>query len=143
MLRREPDRITTPNHGIRQSQRNALCGAASGAVIGAVAGAVSGGWPGMLFCSAVLSLVMAMIAGAHACLQHLMLRWLLWRNGCAPWHVVRFLEFAVERIFVRRVGGGYAFVHRELLEYFAARYPATPTGRNGQTPRSESPPRPA
>ena len=119
LLQREPESITAPNQGIRQSMRNAWRGTAIGAAVGALAGGVIGGWPGLLFCAAVCSLVMAMIAGAHACLQHLMLRALLWRHGCTPRDFVSFLEFAVERIFLRRVGGGYAFVHRELQEYFA------------------------
>jgi hypothetical protein len=32
---------------------------------------------------------------------------------------VRFLDHAAERILLRKVGGGYIFVHRMLLEYFA------------------------
>jgi len=35
-----------------------------------------------------------------------------------PGNVVRF-HAAAERIFLRKVGGGYIFVHRTLLEYFA------------------------
>ncbi len=37
-----------------------------------------------------------------------------------PWDYVRFLDYATDRIFLRRVGGGYIFVHRLLLEHFAA-----------------------
>jgi hypothetical protein len=35
---------------------------------------------------------------------------------------VRFLADATARIFLRKVGGGYIFVHRMLLEYFVARH---------------------
>jgi hypothetical protein len=35
---------------------------------------------------------------------------------------VKFLDYAAERILLRKVGGGYIFIHRMLLEYFAARY---------------------
>jgi hypothetical protein len=38
----------------------------------------------------------------------------------APFQYVRFLDYAAERIFLRKVGGGYIFVHRMLLEYFAS-----------------------
>jgi hypothetical protein len=48
------------------------------------------------------------------------LRALLWRNGSLPLDTVRFLEYATERIFLRRVGGGYIFVHRLLQEHFAS-----------------------
>jgi hypothetical protein len=43
----------------------------------------------------------------------------LWKSGYIPWNYVRFLDYAVERILLRKVGGEYIFVHRMLLEYFA------------------------
>lgn len=60
--------------------------------------------------------------GGRACLQHLLLRLVLRHNGSAPWRYVAFLDYAAERIFLRKVGGGYIFIHRLLQEYFAARY---------------------
>jgi hypothetical protein len=42
-----------------------------------------------------------------------------------PWHYVRFLEEATERILLQRVGGGYRFIHPLFLDYFASL--ATPT----------------
>lgn len=30
------------------------------------------------------------------------------------------LDYATERILLRKVGGGYIFVHRLLMEYFAS-----------------------
>jgi len=44
-------------------------------------------------------------------------------NGSAPLNYARFLDCAAERIFLRKVGGGYIFVHRLLLEYFASLEP--------------------
>ena len=35
------------------------------------------------------------------------------------WRYPRFLEYAHQRILLRRVGGGYMFVHKLLLDYFA------------------------
>lgn len=32
---------------------------------------------------------------------------------------VDFLDYAAERILLRKVGGGYMFIHRLLLKYFA------------------------
>ncbi len=32
----------------------------------------------------------------------------------------RFIDYAAECILLRKVGGGYIFVHRLLLEYFAS-----------------------
>ena len=58
--------------------------------------------------------------GGRACLQHCALRLVLWHNHCAPLNYIRFLDDATARIFLRKVGGEYIFVHRMLLEYFAA-----------------------
>jgi hypothetical protein len=29
-------------------------------------------------------------------------------------------DYAADRIFLRKVGGGYIFIHRMVMEYFAA-----------------------
>jgi hypothetical protein len=74
-------------------------------LVGTLLGALSGGiWVGGL-----------------ACLQHFLLRFLLWRTKRAPWHYPRFLDHATERILLQQVGGGYLFIHRLLLDHFAAR----------------------
>jgi hypothetical protein len=52
-------------------------------------------------------------------IQHYTLRLILWYRGHIPRDCTRFLDYATERIFVRKVGGGYIFIHRLLLEYFA------------------------
>jgi hypothetical protein len=57
--------------------------------------------------------------GGIACIQHFVLRLILCRNGHVPWNYARFLDYADERLFLRRVGGGYIFVHRILQEHFA------------------------
>jgi hypothetical protein len=61
--------------------------------------------------------------GGFAALKHYVLRFLLWRNDYAPWNYIRFLDHATERVFLRKVGGGYIFTHRLLMEYFAALQP--------------------
>jgi hypothetical protein len=35
------------------------------------------------------------------------------------------LDFATERILLRKVGGGYIFVHRLLLDYFSSLVPSS------------------
>ncbi len=52
-------------------------------------------------------------------LQHLSLRLVLWQSGAIPWNYARFLDYAAERIFLQKVGGGYIFIHRMLMEHFA------------------------
>lgn len=44
------------------------------------------------------------------------------RNNLLPWRVVSFLNYCVDLIFLRRVGGGYIFIHRLLMEHFAVIY---------------------
>jgi hypothetical protein len=39
-------------------------------------------------------------------------------GGSLPLRLVPFLDHAAERIFLRKVGG-YIFIHRMLLDYFA------------------------
>ena len=70
----------------------------------------------------VVGLFVGLNAGGQACLQHLVLRLWLVRNGSMPWNYIKFLDHAAERILLRKVGGGYIFIHRMLLEYFAVRY---------------------
>ncbi|MGH8903195.1 MAG: NACHT domain-containing protein [Egibacteraceae bacterium] len=120
---------TTPNQGIRTSARNAIgVGLAGGLLVGPVAGALFG----VAFTRVVVGLsigvafglsfglVVGLRQGGGAALRHLALRILLVRNGSAPWRYINFLEYATERIFLRKAGGGYVFVHRLLREYFAA-----------------------
>lgn len=67
-----------------------------------------------------VGLVLGLRNGGAACIQHGILRFLLWRTKCLPWNYPRFLDYAAERILLRKVGGGYIFTHRLLLEYFAS-----------------------
>jgi hypothetical protein len=59
------------------------------------------------------------ISGGWAVLRHFVLRWLLHRRHIFPWNAQGFLNTATARILLQRVGGGYGFIHRLLLEYFA------------------------
>jgi hypothetical protein len=58
--------------------------------------------------------------GGLAWCQHWALRFMLHRRGWLPWRLVPWLEEMAARGLLRRVGGGYIFIHRSLLEYFAA-----------------------
>jgi hypothetical protein len=61
-----------------------------------------------------------MLKGMLPWYQHWVLRILLWRQHPIPWKVVRFLDNAVEQVLLQKVGGGYIFIHRSLLDYFAS-----------------------
>lgn len=52
-------------------------------------------------------------------IQHYMLRWMLYRDNRMPWNYTSFLDHCVDRIFLRRVVGGYIFIHRLLMEHFS------------------------
>jgi hypothetical protein len=129
-IRRTIGERTAPNDGIRRSGRSALVGGGLGGLLGGLVGGLVDGSFGVLFGGAIFAVILGMLNGGQACLQHLLLRALLWWNNCAPWHYVRFLDYAAERILLRKVGGGYLFVHRLLLEYFAAQYASTVAHRD-------------
>jgi eukaryotic-like serine/threonine-protein kinase len=129
---------TTPNEGIRQSGRIAvisglggglLGGLLSGMIIGLVGGLANGPLDGLLLglrfgllSGSIIALGIGLSYGGRACLQHLLLRLGLRHSGSAPWQYVDFLDYAAERIFLRKVGGGYMFIHRLLQDYFASLY---------------------
>ena len=69
-----------------------------------------------------IGLIAAMLGGQRSgqvLIQHFVLRVILWRNRCTPWNYARFLEFAVQRMFLRRAGGGYLFIHRSFMQHLA------------------------
>lgn len=53
-------------------------------------------------------------------IKHFTLRFILWINGYIPLKFAHFLDYAAERILLRKSGGGYIFYHRSLLEYIAS-----------------------
>ncbi|HEX2907554.1 MAG TPA: NACHT domain-containing protein, partial [Phototrophicaceae bacterium] len=113
-----------PNQGIRRSARNALLiGLAYGLAYGLTFGLavlVVGLIYGLISELAVVMVVgLVMGGGGDAVVQHLTLRFIIMRAGYTPWNYARFLDFCAERVFLRKVGGGYIFVHRLLLDYFA------------------------
>ncbi len=71
------------------------------------------------------------VSGGWAVLRHFVLRWLLHRNDVFPWHAQDFLNNATACILLQRVGGGYSFIHRLLLEYFANLYDGNAPGKDG------------
>jgi len=66
-------------------------------------------------------LLVGLLNGGLASFRHYVVRFLLWRSGAVPWRYISFLDYAAERILLRKVGGGYIFLHRLLLDFFAAR----------------------
>ena len=132
-----------PNQGIHRSAWNALVfGLVFGLVGGLLVGPVFGPDDGPLVSRLIGGLGAGLVgglgaglgAGGQACLGHLALRLLLVRSDSIPWNYVKFLDYAAERILLRKVGGGYIFIHRMLLEYFAARYDASSVEATSNAP---------
>jgi MFS family permease len=131
---------TVPNQGIRQSIRNAaivfLATVIGSALIaGPVMALVVVLGPnvglddatvkvtvGILFATVlILGFFLALVEyGGLSVIGHFILRFILYRNGYIPWNMVRFLDYAAERIFLQKVGGGYKFIHRLIQEHFAS-----------------------
>jgi len=109
-----------PNEGVYRSIKNAFfiglgTGLVGGLVIGLASGLIWGLVNGLL-----TGLATGLISGGYACIQHYVLRLLLWRDDFAPLRYVRFLDYATDLLFLHKIGGGYMFVHRMVLEHFAA-----------------------
>jgi hypothetical protein len=66
-----------------------------------------------------LGLILGLNFGGYACIQHLVLRFVLYRNNLIPWDYARFLDYATERMFLQRIGGRYRFIHKLLQDHFA------------------------
>jgi DNA polymerase III delta prime subunit len=115
---------TTPNQGIWRSGRNSvLIALIIWLIFGGAWLALSNGFDRKLTIVPVSGLVFGstfgIFYGGAAFIQHFMIRIILYWNNCIPWNYARFLDYAADLIFLRKVGGGYIFIHRLLMEYFA------------------------
>ena len=72
-----------------------------------------------IFARIVAGISFGLYGTGEVCIKHLILRLFLYFNNCHPWNYARFLDYATERNFLQKVGGGYIFVHRMLMEHFA------------------------
>ncbi len=119
---------TRSNQGTRRSVVMALSvmlsaglifGLSAGLILGLDEGLIAGLIAGL---SVGLSAgpIAGLIAGGAFFLRHFVIRLALWISRSAPLNYVRFLDYAAERLFLYKVGGGYIFVHRFLRDYFAS-----------------------
>lgn len=80
--------------------------------------------------SVATGLILALYFGGVTALNHGLIRLFVWQEGGLPLNLTRFFAHAVRLNFMRRVGGGYIFIHRLLQDYFrtcTATSPACPT----------------
>jgi hypothetical protein len=62
--------------------------------------------------------------GGFEVIRHYTLRLTLCLRGYIPRNCARFLDHACKLVFLQKVGGGYLFIHRLLLDHFASLYKA-------------------
>ncbi|MEL6404338.1 MAG: NACHT domain-containing protein [Chloroflexota bacterium] len=132
---------TEPNSGMRRTAITALRVLVAFAAVGASVGMLVGfllwtipqadtGWSQTTYDHVIATSVTTGLAiglglgvlfgGIDAVIKHGVLRAFLMRKGNIPLNYARVLDAASERILLRKVGGGYIFIHRYLLEYFAS-----------------------
>ncbi|MGK7949121.1 MAG: NACHT domain-containing NTPase [Xenococcaceae cyanobacterium] len=122
---------TLPNQGIWSSRKNSvrmglIFGLSVGLIFGLSVGlksGLNGGLNGGLVFGLIGGLSGGLLHGGVTCIQHFNLRRILYRKGRIPWNYAKFLDYASERLLMKKVGGGYIFYHRMLMEHFAQRYP--------------------
>ena len=83
------------------------------------------GWVGFFF---------ALEKGGYFLLDHFISLRMITRSKTIPPDLLGFLDFCCERAFLRRVGTGYLFFHRLLLDYFSRCCPGYVDPRRESTP---------
>ena len=119
---------TRPNEGIHRSARMAVISGLGGGLVFGILDTLSTGLAAGLVTGLFGGLITGIRYGGRTCVQHLLLRLGLRYHGFAPWQYANFLDYAAERIFLRKVGCGYSFIHQLLQDYFATRYSESDDG---------------
>jgi hypothetical protein len=117
-----------PNEGIKLSGKNGTIAAVIGCVLfGSIPGLIIVLAGGGLRVGLVVGLIvwltfglpLGLNRGGSAAVKHYSLRLTLWLCRYTPIRFIRFLDYCSTLILLKKVGGGYIFIHRMLLEYFA------------------------
>ncbi|WP_220211468.1 NACHT domain-containing protein [Reticulibacter mediterranei] len=130
----DPHQLTQPNEGIHRSYKHALFAAGVFAPIGGIISGIGCGicfWlagvPGWFFLMVGLGVVSGIglalqfwnAYGGRAWIEHYLLRWFLWRKDDVPQRCREYLDEAVRRTLLRKMGAGYMFSHQLFQDYFA------------------------
>ena len=117
-----------PNQGIKLSLKNSLAAflvawLTVGLIFGMISWVSVGLSVGLIFWLSVVGLIFGLIVGLNrggsAVIKHYALRLTLRLSGYTPFQFIKFLDHCAKLILLKKVGGGYIFIHRMLLEYFA------------------------
>jgi len=122
MVVAEIQTTSVPNEGVRRTARHALRAMTAVGLVSTVLFGLVVELESAVLLGLVLGLIAGLRTGGERCLKHYILRLWLVRNRSTPWNYVRFLDYATDRILLRKVGGGYVFFHRMLMDYFAAQH---------------------
>ena len=129
------EKKTKPNQGVRLTIRNAVvAGAGIGLLFGTVIvlgsmtidylGENELAWAGnagfLVAIALFVGLPVAFRSGLYDAIKHYTLRAVLVASHYIPRHYIKVLNHAVGLILLQKVGGGYIFIHRTLLEHYAA-----------------------
>jgi len=115
----EMEMRTVPNQGIRQSAKNGIIVGLFFMIVSLLIFGSIFGWVVGLSQAVLLGSIFGMVFGGTSVIHHFVLRFTLRCKNLIPMNLVAFLNYATDRLFLRKVGGGYVFVHRMLMEYFA------------------------
>jgi hypothetical protein len=113
------EKTVVPNQGIWKSAKNIVPLSLLGVFISAFSTILT--MPELPYLAHMIlstTIPFALLAGG-ACIKHFVLRIILYCNRYIPWNYARFLDYASERLLMKKVGGGYIFYHRMLMEHFA------------------------
>jgi hypothetical protein len=117
----------SPNQGITLSLKNAVLstfvvGLIAWLIVGLIIGLISELNTGLIVGSIIgltLGVSGGLNRGGSAVIKHYSLRLILWMKGYTPFRFIKFLDHCAKLILLKKVGGGYIFIHRMLLEHFA------------------------
>jgi hypothetical protein len=70
-----------------------------------------GGLPFGPLDSLLFALIIGFNRGGSAVIKHYALRLILWLNGYTPFNFIKFLDQCAKLILLKKVGGGYIFIH--------------------------------
>jgi hypothetical protein len=108
-----------PSPGLRAIIRRGVPTAAGVAVLsGMLASVLVGGRFGLATAGSVFLYILG-CCGGYALVQQAETRFILRRYDFLPIPSRRFFDYAVQCLFLQRVGDGYIFVHRSLQEFFS------------------------
>lgn len=116
---------TEPNQGIWESLKNTgvviVLATLLGILIAWVALLIPLGivnWRFSLWIGIGCGLLSGLFSGGLPCIQHGILRILLWRRKAIPWNYAKFLEYGHNIGLLQQIGGRYRFLHELLRSHF-------------------------